>query len=558
MCATSCTAPPRSEASLASERSSKSDVSPSNPWDAAGPATSTHVVQFCDDERVLTVAAAGFLAEGIAAGRPAIAFTTPARRVALLADLQHLGLDVSYLEAQARLTILDARATLAAFMVDDMPDARKFEQSVGAAVERLGAQNDGAVIRAFGEMVNLLWQDGNTKAAIKLEELWNHLAVEHPISLLCSYAGGEFLAASGYADRESITRLHTHLLDSGSGDSDAKIDLPVYQTLARRNAILEAELKQRRSLETRLRDALVARKVAEDELQRAGAERERLLQREREARAEAEAANHAKAEFLSVMSHELRTPLNAIAGHVQLIDLELHGPVTQAQREALARIAKSQHQLLVLVNDVLNLSRIETGQMEYAEEEIELGPLVREVVDSMAPVFERTNLTASVVVPPGDSRPLNVRADGDKVRQILVNLLTNALKFTRSGGSVTISAGESPSKPAVLVVTVRDTGLGIAAVRLRQVFEPFGQEPRSTTRHLDGTGLGLAISRDLARAMGGDLHAESVPGEGSTFTLELPRASQVAATPPAVASASSARPSAIDSPPRAVQPAVSS
>lgn len=549
---------PRSEASLASERSSNSDVSPGNPSGAAGPTTPTHVVQFCDDERVLTTAAAGFLAEGIAAGQPAIAFTTPARRVALAENLGHLGLDVAYLEAQSRLTILDARATLAAFMVGDMPDTQKFDHTVGAAVERLDAQHEGAVIRAFGEMVNLLWQDGNTRAAIRLEELWNQLATVHPISLLCSYAGGEFLAASGYADRESITRLHTHVLDSGSIDRGAEIDLPAYQTLARRNAILEAELNQRRSLETRLREALVARKVAEDELQRAGAERERLLQREREARAEAEAANRAKAEFLSVMSHELRTPLNAIAGHVQLIDLELHGPVTEAQRQALARIAKSQHQLLVLVNDVLNLSRIEAGQMEYAEEELELGPLVREVVDGMAPVFTRSNLTASVSLPPGDSPPLNVRADGDKVRQILVNLLTNALKFTRAGGSVTISAGESPSKPGMLTVTVRDTGLGIAAVRLRQVFEPFGQEPRSTTRHLDGTGLGLAISRDLARAMGGDLQAESVPGEGSTFTLELPRATQVTAVPSAVVSAPVARAPATDAPLRAVQPAVRS
>jgi signal transduction histidine kinase len=535
---------------------------PSTAPAADGPALSTHVVQFCDDERVLTVAAAGFLAEGIAAGQAALAFTTPVRRDALSASLRQLGLDVDYLESQSRLTILDARSTLAAFMVGDMPDARKFNQTVGAVVERLRAQNEGAVIRAFGEMVNLLWMEGNTTAALLLEEMWNELAVAHPISLLCSYAGGKFLAAAGRAERDSIARLHTHVLDNGALDDGAEATgLPVYQTLARRNAILERELEERRSLEARLREALVARKVAEDELQRASIERERLLQREREARADAEAANRAKTEFLSVMSHELRTPLNAIAGHVQLIDLELHGPVTQAQRESLARIAKSQHQLLMLVNNVLNLSRIETGQIEYAEEEIELGPLVQDVADGMAPVFERTNLTSRVSLPPADVSPLIVTADGDKVRQILVNLLTNALKFTRSGGIVTISAGESPSKPGVLTVTVRDTGLGIAAVRLRHLFEPFGQEPRSTTRHLDGAGLGLAISRDLARAMGGDLLAESVPGEGSTFTLELPRvrATVAAPSPPAVVgSTGSARPPAVEPPASAAQSAASS
>lgn len=527
---------------------------------AVRPTVSTHAAQFCDDDRALTVAAAEFLAEGIAAGQPALAITTPVHRAAILARLRELGLDIDYLEARSRLTILDARATLAAFMTGDTPDPRKFAHTLGAAVERLRAQNEGAVIRAFGEMVNLLWNDGNTASAIRLEELWNELAATQPISLLCSYAGGKFLGAAGSTDRDAITRLHTHEFDDGTLGDRPGADRPVYQTLARRNALLERELEQRRSLETRLREALIAQKLAEDELQRASIDRERLLQREREARAEAEAANRAKAEFLSVMSHELRTPLNAIAGHVQLIDLELHGPVTEAQRDALARIAKSQHQLLMLVNDVLNLSRIETGQMEYAEEEIELGPLVQKVADALMPVFQRGNITVRVSLPPADAVPLIVRADGDKVRQILVNLLTNALKFTRSGGSVTISAGALPSKPGVFAVTVRDTGLGIAAVRLRHVFEPFGQEPRSTTRHLDGTGLGLAISRDLARAMGGDLLAESIPGEGSTFTLELPGAAIIATTAPAATNAAvvTARTSTLDSPQRAIQPAVSS
>jgi len=115
-------------------------------------------------------------------------------------------------------------------------------------------------------------------------------------------------------------------------------------------------------------------------------------------------------------------------------------------------------------------------------------------------------------------------ADGEKLRQILRNLLTNAVKFTRAGGRLTIGVSESPANRDALAVTVRDTGLGIAAVRLRRVFEPFSQEPEGTVRHLDGTGLSLAISRDLARGMGGELTAESIPGEGSTFTLELPRA----------------------------------
>ena len=287
-----------------------------------------------------------------------------------------------------------------------------------------------------------------------------------------------------------------------------------YQSLVTRNRELQAELAEGKALADQLREALTA------------------------ARAEAEAANRARSEFLSIMSHELRTPLNAIAGHVQLIDLELHGPVTDAQREALARIARSQQQLLVLVNDVLNLSRIESGDMKYAADEVEVEPIAREVVEALEPLFRRTNLACEVIAPPADSSPLVAVADGDKLRQVLYNLLTNALKFTRSGGRVTLSIAESRDRPDTISVVVRDTGLGIAAVRLRRVFEPFGSEPPSTTRQLDGTGLSLAISRDLARGMGGDLRAESVPGEGSTFTLDLPRAGK---TPPATRPGADAR-----------------
>lgn len=514
------------ETNSGSSRSVTSSTAPRPFAERAVP--STHVVQFCDDDRALTVSAAGFLAEGIAAGEPAVAFATPARREAIRDCFRDRGLDVNYLERESRLTILEARATLASFMSDDLPDARKFTHSVGAVVERVCAANAGSQIRAFGDLVSLLWQDGNTNAAIRLEELWNELAAAYPISLLCSYAGGDFLTAAGHADKQRVSRLHTHILDTGSPQLLADATLPHFRSLAARSLALEKQLEDRIALETRLRDALVARKIAEEELQRANVERERLVQREREARAEAEAANRAKAEFLSVMSHELRTPLNAIGGHVQLIDLELHGPVTPAQHEALARIAKSQRHLLMLVNDVLNLARLESGLVEYAADELDLASLARQVAAALQPLFERSELTCELRLPPADGAPFMVAGDGEKVRQILFNLLTNTLKFTAAGGHVTISLAPSLTNSNRAALTVRDTGLGIGAVRLRHVFEPFGQEPRSTMHHLDGTGLSLAISRDMARGMGGELSAESTPGEGSAFTLELPRVESAA------------------------------
>ncbi len=481
-------------------------------------------MRYCQDDAALTISAAGFLADGIASGEPAVVFATPARRETMCECLRERGLDVDYLERESRLTLLDARATLATFMVGDLPDAHKFSHSVGAAVERLCAANHGSPVRAFGEMVSLLWQDGNTRAAVRLEELWGELTGAQPLLLLSSDVGGEFLTVTGSAERAAQFLEQIRSADDDAVEPVAESDDGPDRALVERTAKLERELEERKVLEARLREALVARKVIEEELQRASVERERLLQREREARAEAEAANRAKAEFLSVMSHELRTPLNAIGGHVQLIDLELHGPVTAAQRDALARIARSQHHLLMLVNDVLNLARLEAGHMDFAAEELDLSAVVKEVVDGFEPLMRRGELTYELRLPPANTPPLVAAVDGEKVRQILLNLLTNAVKFTRAGGKLTISVAESSAKRDALVVTVRDTGLGIAAVRLRRVFEPFGQEPQGTVRHLDGTGLSLAISRDLARGMGGELTAESVPGEGSTFTLEVPRA----------------------------------
>jgi signal transduction histidine kinase len=483
----------------------------------------THVLSYCQDDGALTVSAAGFLADGIASGEPVMVFATPARREAMCECLRERGLDVDYLERESRLTLLDARATLATFMVGDLPDAHKFSHSVGAAVERLCTANHGSPVRAFGEMVSLLWLDGNTRAAIRLEELWGELTGAQPLLLLSSDVGGEFLTVTGSAERAAHFLEQIRSVDDDAVEPVAESDDRPDRALVERTAKLERELEERKVLEARLREALVARKVIEEELQRASVERERLLQREREARAEAEAANRAKAEFLSVMSHELRTPLNAIGGHVQLIELELHGPVTAAQRDALGRIARSQHHLLMLVNDVLNLARLEAGQMDFVAEELDLSAVVKDVVDGFEPLMRRGGLTYELKLPPANAPPLIAAVDGEKVRQILLNLLTNAVKFTRSGGELTISVAESSVKRDALVVTVRDTGLGIAAVRLRRVFEPFGQEPQGTVRHLDGTGLSLAISRDLARGMGGELTAESVPGEGSTFTLEVPR-----------------------------------
>jgi PAS domain S-box-containing protein len=257
--------------------------------------------------------------------------------------------------------------------------------------------------------------------------------------------------------------------------------------------------------------------VQSEELQEAN-EALRLLNTDLEKqRAAADEANKAKSTFLAVMSHELRTPLNAIAGYVQLIDMGVYGQVSEPQREALARIDRSQRHLLRLINDVLNLSRIEAGKVDYAVETVSLTDVVTSILPMVDPQIAAKGLHFDAAVP----TDIAARADREKVQQVLLNLLTNAIKFTEQGGRIALEAGSLSAAQVFLRVT--DTGRGIPLEMLEKIFEPFIQVDASRSRSGEGSGLGLAISRDLARGMGGDLRAESTIGVGSIFELVLPR-----------------------------------
>jgi signal transduction histidine kinase len=238
-------------------------------------------------------------------------------------------------------------------------------------------------------------------------------------------------------------------------------------------------------------------------------------------RSVADEANRAKSSFLAMMSHELRTPLNAIGGYVQLLEMGIHGPVTEAQADALGRVTRSQRHLLRLINEVLNLARIEAGRVDYDLEVCDL----RKLVDAVLPMVEPQLLARRHRHEVNIAAGLAVYADWDKVQQILLNLLSNATKFTPNDGLVSVDGFVDDARDDRVSIRVRDTGVGIPADRLEHVFEPFVQVDDSHARRSEGTGLGLAISRDLARGMGGDLTAHSEAGVGSSFTLTLPRAS---------------------------------
>ena len=258
-------------------------------------------------------------------------------------------------------------------------------------------------------------------------------------------------------------------------------------------------------------------KVTRDLTERRAAEDRAIADAQRLARVEA--ANTTKSEFLAAMSHELRTPLNAIGGYAELLSLGLGGPVTTEQVDYLERIRKSQQHLLGIISDLLNFSRIEAGHLDY-----EIVPIsLAKAIESVAPMVEvaafAKGMELQVGPLPGDCLALGDRA---RVDQILLNLLSNAIKNTSAGGKITLQCAVSAQTASI---AVQDTGRGVPQEKLETIFEPFVQLGRSLSSSHEGMGLGLAISRDLARAMGGDLTVSSKVGQGSTFTLSLPRPS---------------------------------
>jgi PAS domain S-box-containing protein len=258
-------------------------------------------------------------------------------------------------------------------------------------------------------------------------------------------------------------------------------------------------------------------------------ERAQQLSFEREARLEAEAASKAKSEFLAIMSHELRTPLNAVLGYSELLELGISGPVNDKMREQIGRIRMSATHLLGLVNDILDLAKVEAGRLQVSTGPCSASGTIAAALALIQPQAAARGLELSVGA--HDDGSVVYRGDDERVRQILVNLLSNAVKFTAPGGKITVDIASSKTPDAdtrlqssrsYVSFRVTDTGAGIPPDKLISIFDPFVQAETGHSRAREGSGLGLTISRRLARLMGGDLTVKSEVGKGSTFVLWLP------------------------------------
>jgi len=461
-----------------------------------------HSVQFYEDDRFLVETVVDFFAVGLVDGLGAVAIATREHIAAFTNGLHEKGFDVERTCTNGQLTFLDADELLSTFMAGGLPDAARFRRSMDGILgshARFGdPTRERRPVLAFGEMTDLLARQGNLEGALRLEELWNELAETYTFSLLCAYSLGAFSEDTHDAALRAICNQHAHVMPT---ERYMRVDdgarLREIALLQQRALALETELRRRRELEGELRDALRA----------------------------AHAASRAKSDFLTVMSHELRTPLNAIGGHVQLLEMGLHGSLTDAQREALERVQRSQRHLLAMINDLLNLSQADAGRVRYAIAHHPVEPALQEVMTLLEPVATTNGIAIAVRPPAPGDETLQVQADPEKLQQILLNVVTNAIKFSTHGGRITLEAARCPNDASLVEIRVHDTGVGMPESQLASIFEPFvqlGVPVHGGQR--DGVGLGLSISRMLARGMGGELRAESEVGAGSTLTLELPLA----------------------------------
>jgi signal transduction histidine kinase len=236
----------------------------------------------------------------------------------------------------------------------------------------------------------------------------------------------------------------------------------------------------------------------------------------RAAMVEAQRANQTKSDFLAAMSHELRTPIGAMSGYADLLADDIFGPVSEVQRAQLRRIKSVGTHLLSIVEEILTFARMEAGHEVMSYAMVNAGVVARQALDVIDPLAAKKGLELSVDIP---VHKIELRTDEVRVRQILINLLGNAAKFTTAGRvALTLRATNAGD----VVFEISDTGSGIAPDDLQRIFEPFVQVEGGWTRTHSGTGLGLSVSRGLARLLGGEVSAVSREGSGSTFTLTLP------------------------------------
>ncbi|MDQ3472476.1 MAG: ATP-binding protein [Acidobacteriota bacterium] len=465
---------------------------PRTDWSVMG--DTEHFVQFYEADGFLLNSLSGFISTALKANEGAIVIATKAHRDGLHELLGANGLDLATVSNSGHYVSLDAAETLEKFMVDGSPEPQRFTEVIGGLVGQMS--NGRPRIRTFGEMVALLWAEGNYTGAIRLEELWNNLQKEHCFSLFCAYPMSSFVGEKFGNPLGSVCTSHSRVIPAESY-------LELVDHDERLRAIIQLQQKARS-----LKSEIVERERIEEELRAS-------LSREQIARAEAETANRMKDEFLATVSHELRTPLNAIIGWSHMLRGGTLDEATSARAiETIDRNAKSQAQL---VEDILDVSRVITGKLNLNMAPVDVASIINAAIDSVQLAADSKDIELEVTL---DPTARHILGDASRLQQVVWNLLSNAIKFTQSGGRVAIRLKRSGREAQIQVI---DSGVGIDADFLPHIFDRFRQADGTTTRRHGGLGLGLSIVRHLVELHGGTAHAFSAgETQGATFTISLP------------------------------------
>jgi len=379
---------------------------------------------------------------------------------------------------------MDADETVAKLMNGNGLDDGRFKDVVGTVLAQ--AASGGRGVRAFGEMVTLLWRQGDQQAALRVEELWNQLGSELSFSLLCAYPIGDFRGDRDLAAFSKICREHSVVVPAESFSSLANDDerTRTIADLQRRAAAIETEIAERMRAEEALRRA----------------------------RDEAEAANRAKDEFVALLGHELRNPLSSVQNAIISASLD---PEYRDRGLEIAR--RGADQLGQLVDDLLDVARVTQGRVTLRMKPLSFSEIVECAVDAKRRLLELRSLELELSLPKPDAQ---IVADATRLEQVIVNLIDNAAKYTDCGGRITI-VGDRVGNDVRL--RVRDNGIGIAPDLLPRVFELFAQADRTLDRARGGLGIGLSIVKRLVELHGGSVqaHSEGI-GRGSEFVVLLP------------------------------------
>jgi signal transduction histidine kinase len=472
------------------------------------PEPHSHAVQFYETDEFLVQTVGRFLTAGLAAGDRLVVIATQAHREAFVAALGG-GDAVGSAIANGRLVLLDARETLSKFMMGGMPDADLFRNVLARVIAKSQASHPNTRLRAYGEMVDLLWADGNSRAAIRLEELWNDAGKDHSFSLLCAYVMGHFYKEGDSSRFIEVCRTHSHVIptEAFTQIDDTHARLREISLLQQRARALESEIRHRKELESALRDALRERSRVEDDLRE-------CVKREQQARQQAEASDAFKEMFLGILGHDLRNPLNTVLTTTRL--MKVRGELSPDSESRLDRVVASGVRMERMISQLLDVARARLADGIPVTKKA--GVDLRLVATKIADELQAAHPTRKIEVRSAGPCPSNL--DADRIEQVISNLIANALLYGDPTQPVTVAV---EGRGGVASLTVHNFGKPIEPAMMAMLFDPFkrGKEPPSH-KVTDGLGLGLYIAERIVSAHGGKIEVSSSLEAGTRFEVIVP------------------------------------